>query len=1300
MQVSDSSHSFVAVTSEGGLLPSDFLQELLKPKSEVEGLDPKSYDLSEGERISEQVNRSWNRLKGCWDNFKRSIADKGLDTATTTETRERWLLPLVQELGFGRLKAAKAIEIDRKSYGISHGFQIGGGDGKSSGVYVPIHLVGSHVDLDHRTPGAVGAAKASPHSLTQQVLNARDDMLWGLVSNGYILRLLRDNVALTRLARVDFDLQQIFDGDLYGEFYLLWLITHRSRFEAERPEQCILEKWKHTAEDKGLRALDNLRPGVEKAIVALGAGLLGHKKNEALREKLRTGTLTPQGLYQQVLRVIYRFLFLLVAEDRDLLHPGEDSDANRKSRKRYRAFYSITRLRGMTLYRAGTPHPDLWQILQLVSRKLGSDKGCPELALPALGSFLWTVDVSTPDLKDCLVSNRQLLEAVHALVFVQDGDIRRTVDYKNLGAEELGSVYESLLELHPQINPDAGTFELKTAAGHERKTTGSYYTPDSLVQCLLDSALEPVVAAAIKGKEGVAAEKAILALKVCDPACGSGHFMIAAAHRLARKLASIRSGGDEPSPEVYHAALRDVISHCIFAVDINPMAVELCRISLWLESMVPGKPLSFLDHHIRVGNSLLGTTPELVAAGLPDAAFDGIEGDDKKACTILRKRNKGEREGIGGLFVKEDQFNASALQQAASALDELPDDRIEDVARKEQAFQQNEHAYDLLARRHLFDTWCAAFVIPKVFKEAGTEPSGITQRHLTDLSQGRGLPDDLSTQVDGLTQTYAFFHWHLAFPEVLGNGGFDVNLGNPPWERTALEELEFFAQRSEEVMQAPTTAARKAIIKRLSVERPEMFAEYQAAKRASDAEGGFFKGSGLFPLGARGRLNTYALFANLGLGLLASEGRLGMVLQTGIAIDAPMEDFWRFLVRDNRVVSLFDFENKELLFPDVHPEQKFALVTLTGRPRTTKAGIPVGFWLHKISDLSDADRVYLLDISELETFSPNTTQPLLTRRKNDLQLARKIFASSEICWSEVNRRGPAKAWVAMTSAAYSGHCRRETDLDGAVVAKDFFMRCGDTTYVPLMEAKQIEQFQFAYATYEGVSEKNIAAGNPREITPTDGIVLDIPKPRFWAEEAVVRGFLKEKQVDGWVVGYRDVTNVNNERSAIAVVIPPVGMLQPLNGVSCSNACAAAFVLGAINSFVCDFVARLRFTGRHLNVTTFSQLPIPRQVDWGFVVPRVTELSYCGSALEGFAKECGYNGKAFPWNAARRWTLRCELDAAYGHFYGLSVEDMAYIFDSFRVLRAREEREYGTFRTRDNVLKLMSQLKPDLRCEER
>jgi N-6 DNA Methylase len=606
---------FTTIRTEGQILPPELLTRIVERDKDLEGLDPGSYHLV-GQTINEAISRSWTVLQGAWSAFKDRRTALPERQPETQITRERWLLPLFRELDYGRLETMRAVEIEGKSYPISHRWR-----------HTPIHLVGFRTDLDKRTPGVAGAARISPHGLVQEYVNRSEDSLWAFLSDGLRLRILRDNASLTRQAYVEFDLEAMMDGEVYPDFVLLWLLCHQSRVEAERPEECHLEKWSHAAAQRGTRALEGLRAGVEEAISSLGSGFLSHRANEDLRAKLRSGKLVTQDYYRQLLRLVYRLLFLFVPEDRGLLL---DPDADDAAKDRYTRSYSTRKLRTVAEKRVGARHSDLYRALSLIMDRLGEDRECPELGLPALGSFLFSPE-AMPDLTGAEISNRDLLGAVRTLSLVDYDGSLRSVDYKNLGVEELGSVYESLLELQPELDSTSGTFGLKAFSGNERKTTGSYYTPHSLVTSLLDTALDPVLGEAARKPDPEAAGNAILDLKVCDPAVGSGHFLIAAAHRMARRLASVRTGDDEPSPEATRQALGDVIGSCLYGVDVNPMAAELCKVSLWMEALVPGRPLSFLDHHIRVGNSLLGTTPELILDGIPNEAFKPIEGDDKNA---------------------------------------------------------------------------------------------------------------------------------------------------------------------------------------------------------------------------------------------------------------------------------------------------------------------------------------------------------------------------------------------------------------------------------------------------------------------------------------------------------------------------------------------------------------------------------------------------------------------------------------------------------------------------------------------
>lgn len=789
-----STSQFQTIRSEGALLPPDVLRAIASQK--VEGTSPESYHLPPGTKLNEAIAHSWSVLQKHWKAFQEFRCRLPQQETGTEVTNQNWLLPLFEELKYGRLVTTKAPEIDDRTYPIERFY------GQS-----PIHLVGCNLPLDRRTKGARGAATASPHSMMQEFLNRSEGSLWGFFSNGLVLRILRDNVSLSRQAYVEFDLEAMMEGEVYADFALLWMLCHQSRVEGDKPQDFWLEKWSQIARQQGTRVLSDLRSGVAKAIEALGRGFLAHPCNDWLRQQLQDGQLDKQEYYRQVLRIVYRLLFLFVAEDRGLLH---GPDAESAACDLYDAHYSTRRLRELADQIRGSKHADLWHSLSLVFDALGRPQGCPQLGLPALGSFLWrrtTISEligpahkgAEPVEHSVLISNDELLSAVRALAFVEQDKARRSVDYRNLGSEELGSVYESLLELHPAVNIPGRTFELDIAAGHERKTTGSYYTPDSLVQCLLDSALEPVVAERIKGKKADEAANAILDLKVCDPACGSGHFLIATAHRLARHLARVRSGEAEPSPADHQHALRDVIGHCIYGVDVNPMAVELCKVSLWMEALEPGKPLSFLDHHVQCGNSLLGATPVLLKKGIPDKAFEPIEGDDKKLCKEYKKQNRDERRGQKTLFAEGGRpwERMGDLAVAMANFDTADDDSIDRIRHKEERYAQLVGSADYLSGRFWADAWCAAFF----WKKVREFDYSITEDVFRRIERN---PHDcapwMRDEILRLAQEHLFFHWHHAFPHIIQalpaseardgttgwSGGFDVVLGNPPWVRQEL----------------------------------------------------------------------------------------------------------------------------------------------------------------------------------------------------------------------------------------------------------------------------------------------------------------------------------------------------------------------------------------------------------------------------------------------------------------------------------------------------------------------------------
>ncbi len=1268
-----SREGFTTITTEGSILPPDLLARIVERDKDLDGLDPSSYNLA-GETLNEAISRSWNVLQGVWAAFRDRRGALPEGQPETGMTRERWLLPLFRELGYGQLLSARAVEIEGKSYPISHAWQ-----------HAPIHLVGFRTGLDKRTPGVAGAARVSPHGLVQEFLNRSDDRLWGFLSDGLRLRILRDNASLTRQAYVEFDLEAMMDGEVYPDFVLLWLLCHQSRVEAERPEECYLEKWSHDASEQGTRALEGLRQGVEEAIASLGSGFLSHHANNELRGRLRSGELEAQDYYRQLLRLVYRLLFLFVAEDRNLLL---DPDADDAARDRYSRFYSTRKLRSVAEKRVGARHSDLYTMQSLVMDRLGDERGCPELGLPALGSLLFSRE-AMPDLTGAEVSNRNLLDAVRALSFTVVDGAYRAVDYKNLGAEELGSVYESLLELQPELDSTSGSFTLRAVTGNERKTTGSYYTPHSLVTSLLDTALDPVLDEAARKPDP---EKAILNLKVCDPAVGSGHFLIAAAHRMAKRLASVRTGDDEPSPEATREALRDVIGRCLYGVDVNPMAAELCRVSLWMEALVPGRPLSFLDHHIQVGNSLLGTTPDLISDGIPDGAFKPIQGDDKKLTSAYRKRNREERKawesGQLAFSLRTFDKNREAIERGYEQIDKVSESSVAAVREKAARYAALQRSDEMFHARRLADAWCAAFVWPK--REG--EPDAITQEAFAHLTQdAHALSATTGKEIERIARRYNLFHWDLAFSDVLGEtgpGGFDVVLGNPPWEHVKLQEQEWFAARRPEIATASSAAARKRMIRTLIEEDRALHITYLRDLRKAEGESHLIRNSARFPLCGKGDINTYSIFAETNRQIINPVGRVGCIVPSGIATDNTTRRFFNDLMSRRALVSLYDFENRRSIFPGVgHGRFKFCLLTMTGKNRAVEEA-KFAFFALDVSDLADTERQFELDSASLEIISPTTKSLVAFRSRRDRDLAIAICdRMSYLSVASVSAGARDSNWNCTFTQGTFHSSNDSTIFDSE-----------DTTslktHLRLFEPRMFHQFDHRFSSF-------LLGGQIHQVRHAEhSDPTYVATSRYWvAKDELLRRI--DLTGDVPVIAYRRIARPTDERTMIATVIPTMCINE--NGVILRNDSLStlqhACLLGNLCSFVLDYVLRQRdcFSLSNSDVQQLPVLPArnyARSLPWelkqnleNWVALRVLELTYTAWDLEPFALDLGYEGPPFRWDPERRFLLRCELDAAYFHLYGIERDDADYIMETFPIVKRKDEAAHGEYRTKRVILEI-------------
>ena len=1282
----DARIAFDALSIRGGLLGADWLAKVAQLQAASQA--PTDYRVPKGLQIRDEIARSWRIAQARFAQMETGRASGGDERALAERFVEAFL---GDALGFRSVARTAPKTIGEGVYPVQF---FGVGDR----VPIVVAPVGAGLDAPLAELGD-DRRRRSAFGLLQEILNASSSALWGLATDGLSLRIARDNASLTRPAWIEADLGRIFTEDLYSDFAALWLLAHESRFGVadDPPETCALEAWREAGREEGTRAREKLSVGFRQALEILGQGFLSHAGNRKLRSALHAGELTTEDYFGQLLRLVYRLVFLLTIEERNLLHPR---DASEPVRRLYARGYGLRRLRDRAVRRSAHDREgDLWESVRIVFRSLAA--GEPRLGLPGLAGLFGSEEA--PDLDAAKLENRALLGALFRLAWLPEKSGLVRVNWRDMGPDELGYVYEGLLELVPQISGDGRSFSFASAAesqGHARKTTGSYYTPDELVQLLLRSALDPVVERTVAAHPEDAAE-ALLKLAIVDPACGSGHFLLAAARRLADRIARIRAGGT-PTPNDYQRALRDVVRRCIYGVDKNPLAVELCKVGLWMESIDPGLPLTFLESHIRCGNSLIGTNRALMGDEVPGAAWAVLEGDDRKVTAWLKRRNKDEILGQERLpFTLRDE--AVALDDAMHAVEEALDTDATALAEKQRQWKAL-LASDVYEHEKLVaDAWCAAFLWPKDEHGPVAEAAPTTAAWLALRDEESPSPAALVENTRRIAEDYGLFHWELAFPHVFARGGFDVVLGNPPWERIKLQEKEYFATREPGVASARNAAARKRLLAALPAINPILWSEWQRATRIAQGQSHFARQSGRYPLCGKGDVNTYALFAEHNLQALGSSGRAGFIVPSGIATDHTTRDYFRAIVRSGALQSMWEFENAGFFTAGKGHMLRFAVTTLAGESDPSWEADFL-FQGQAISEVDDPERHFTLSAEDIETINPNTRTCPIFRTRRDSVIALGIYRRAGVLWREGDADG--NPWGLRFLSMF--HMANDSDLfrtrgelasTGWSLGANFFEK--DTrTMLPLYEGKMTYQYNHRSGTFEGAS----TGKRPHRLPSSSEAQLADPEyatlPFYWVEEGEVDARLDGVWDRMWLLGWRDVTDARaSARTVIPALVPRVGVGHtfPL-AMPAVAPCLVACLYGNLCSIPLDYAARQKVGGLHLQYNVLRQIPAFSPVLYGgmcrwdratslqdWLLVRVLELVYSAWDVKPFAEDCGDDGPPYVWDLERRRQLRWEIDAAFCHLYGISREDAAYILDTFAVLARLEVREHGEYRTRRGVL---------------
>lgn len=1230
--------------------------------------------------------------------------------------------------------------------------------------------------LDYRAKG--GMRKKSAHATMLEYLNATENV-YGIISNGQILRIIRNSGQLVKLTYIEFDLRRMLEEDKYTEFCLMFRLLHSSRFRTSGDEPCVMERWFNMSIESGNRIRNGLSRAVQTTMETIGNAVLTSEGegNDALRETFTNGTMDAAQLNKELIHFIYRLLFLFIIEERGLVYQIPDSPDAPDYKQLcqwqdiYKKFYAASRLRRLSelAYLKQRQYADLWQGLMDTFHLFEPDTFGEKLGIKPLGGVLFGTE-TLHWLKQCQVSNKDLLAAFSALNEFEDERQQKVkINYSSLDVEEFGSVYEGILEMRPFVQPGvaASDWQFGFVGGLDRQSTSSYYTRPDLVQNLIKTTLEPVI------KEKIAAQttteekvKALLNMKVCDAASGSGHIVLAMARTIAWYICTLRTGEDNPASLDYRQALREVISRSVYAVDYNPDAVELCKVVLWIEGYCAGKPLSFLDHHIRCGNSVLGVSDlQMLIDGVPDKA---LTAEDKDTLKALKKMNQEAVKAVNGTLDNEptlgleDSFGVENMSAAQIGLadkirfiNHLPEDTLEEEIIKQERWKELMESARVDCLRRACDIYTCAFYHTVQKDELYKDNGGSNKELLLEaevpytktvmralqeinamecLEKGKPLPTyyrqlsaDFKTEVKRMADEQRFFHWCVEFPEVFAaNKGFDVMCGNPPWDKIKVEDKKWFESHGRaDIVNAGTASQRKKAIADLPVSDPILYKEYTKALADAEALSRFVRLAGRFDLTATGDIDLYPMFAELCLSF--SKEALGLVMPTGIAVNDSNKAFFSKLIDENRLVSLYDFENREKLF-DIDSTNHFCLLTI-GKEQDTPRTVKGGFFLTRLDHLLDPRRIYTLQTSDFARLNPNTKTCPVFRTSRDAKLTAKIYRNSTILDNEITGENPwdvkFSRMLDMSNDSYLFRTYAQLTAQGATLNGNTFTTVDGETYVPLYEGKMIWHYNHHYGTWptEGERPNSINMPSLDELSNPNSCIM----PWYWVPLAAVNDRLVNYDKEGnvvwewqkkWSLCFRAISKPTNERTFVCSPIPNatgVGNSATLLYAE-RGTMPVASLCAMLSSVVFDYTIRQKVGGKNISTFFVKQFPvltpdqIPPTMQWQ-IVKRVAELCYFNHDMDGWASELWDEmneeqrselpqlGAQQPWiyDPERRAILQAELDAIFAHLYGLNTEDLRYILDpedvcgkgcineTFRVLKDNELRQYGEYRTKRLVL---------------
>lgn len=1296
--------SDVSLIHTSGGLVGDVITDSLR-QATVDGdakflADPSTFTGRDGatptrSQLSADQEAAFRACVALWSAYSAEL-DGDMDVS---RVREKLVLPMLDLFGFTPAYQRAKLPAGDRTWTVSHL----GWDGPDA---PPISVV-AVTDLDARESRA-----RSAHEELQGYLNAAAAR-WGLLTNGRALRLLRDYHHTRTRGYVEFDLAAIFEAGSYSDFLALWRLCHASRFlpqtttdagpaatvaedenegdetddgdqdtsaSADAPvgqDSTLLERLHAKALTAGVAAGKRLQPQVRQAITLLANGLL--KGTPGLRNHVTANPDMGRDLYRELLTVLYRVLFLLFAEQRGMLNGANPL---------YDETYSLTRLRATAT--TGRPEPrrmDLWEGLKTTFRAFSDEDDAAALGVYPYNGFLFDL-TRTPLTTGGRIANTHLTRAIEALTTVTVGGTSMHVDYRNLGVEELGAVYESLLDYTLAV---AGTATLdddnrKVSPGEaylarisiERADLASFYTPTELVELLLTRSLDPLVEQRLAdaGDNPQAQVDAILDLKVIDPACGSAAILVGALDRLAYAVAKARSNPHEPLTHDLAHARREVLQSCIYGAEKDPFAAELAKVALWIHCVVPDQPLTFLDHHIVCGDSLVGWPLLNVPTRIENAAFQvtGARGPFGSRLTRALNDNKAFTAGFGDLFQTDTVEFTLTLPDALHGPERTPGH----VRAKSQAFRDWQSSPEYAVWKQTADIWTAAH-----FWTEGDTHAIPTSRAYSAALDGRPDPATADAAAAILADINPI-HWPLAFPEIHARGGFDLVIGNPPWEQYKGEEQPFFRQHLPRIA-AMTSETRKKAIADLEHTDPAMYARWKTYQAGQGRLAHFAKSSGRYTR-TPNEANTYVLFTELAAD---SSSHVGLIVKSGIATDAAQSAVWKRLVAGGRVREVLDMVNQsptgKRVFPAVAAVERFSVLHLgPAEPAPPEASM-LNFGVDEA--FSSPTRPW--PRAKLRTFSPRTETLPSSGDENEIRLALELqdrFPTLD--FSEDDGENP---WNLKYSRLFdsSGAKSKGWLLRGQALESQGFALANDKPYrhpdgreaLPVYEGQMANRWDHRARTFEGFSGRDRYGRKPHIPWVTDEQHADPSfevEPRYWMHAKVARERLDDVVGSGRaMLAMRDIGRLWTDRRVVRVaVMEPLPATHTLP-VLVTDSAKVLNVAALLNSMTLDFLARIHMPGGHLTPWVLSQCAAPTPADIpGEVAPVSAALSVTSARLGAFL---GWQPTL--WDTQERELLDARSDALIARAYRLTVAEYELVLNHFKLLEKIETREVGEYRSK-------------------